>query len=170
MDPTATDDSRVAALERRLAALEDERGVIATLHAYGHAIDAGDEERWLDCFAEDGRFSASGENREKMGFDVRGREQLAAFIAAHTRRPEQFHQHLVVEPVIEIDGDRARCTSYFLVLMRHERMPRIRAFGRYEDELVRGADGRWRFRHRHATIDGADATLPRIAFAREGRT
>lgn len=161
---------RLAALEQRLAAVEAERGVLATLYAYGHAIDAGDEERWLDCFTEDGRFSASGQNRAKMGFDVQGREQLADFISRHTRRPEQFHQHLVIEPVIEVDGDRARSTSYFLVLMRWERLPRIRAFGRYEDELVRGADGRWRFRHRHANIDGADATLPRIAFAREGRT
>jgi ketosteroid isomerase-like protein len=101
-----------------------------------------------------------------MGFDVRGRAALADFAARHTRRPEVFHQHLVVAPRVEVAGDDARCICNFLVLMRFEDAPRIRAFGRYEDELARGADGRWRFRHRHADIDGADASLPAIAFAR----
>lgn len=161
------DPASVAALAGRLAALEAEQGVARTLHAYGHAIDAGDEAAWVDCFADDGRFSASGRNPARLGFDVRGRADLAAFVARHTRRPDVFHQHLVVAPAIEVDGDAARCRSSFVVLMRHESAPRIRAFGRYEDELARGRDGRWRFRHRHAFIDGADAELPPIAFARE---
>lgn len=156
-----------AALVARLAALEAERGVVATLHAYGHAIDAGDEAAWVDCFTEDGRFSASGRNEAKMGFDVQGRAALADFAARHTRRPEVYHQHLVVGPTVAVDGDRATCSSKFLVLMRHEDLPRIRAFGRYEDALRRGDDGRWRFAHRHAHVDGADAGLPAIAFARD---
>lgn len=165
---TATaDPATLAALAARVAALEAERGVARTLHAYGHAIDAGDEAAWVDCFTVDGRFSASGRNPARTGFDVRGRDALAGFVARHTRRPDVVHQHLVVAPAIALDGDVARCRSNFLVLMRHERVPRIRAFGRYADELARGDDGTWRLRHRHASIDGADAALPVIAFARE---
>jgi ketosteroid isomerase-like protein len=159
----ATNDTSLAA---RLEALEIERDILRTLYAYGHAIDAGDEDRWVDCFTADGRFSASGRDRAKLGFDVRGREDLADFVSRHTRRPDVFHQHVVVEPLVEVDGDRATCVSYFLVLMRHERAVHVRAFGRYEDELRREADGVWRLHHRHANIDGAGAELPPIAFAR----
>ena len=38
-------------LTRRLAALEAERGVLATLYKYGHALDYGAEADWVDCFA-----------------------------------------------------------------------------------------------------------------------
>lgn len=152
------------ALAERLRAWEDERAVLAVLTAYGHAIDAGDEAAWLACFTADARFSTSGAGRGKMAFDVAGREALADFVARHSRRPHGFQEHLVLNPVVTFDGaDAAHVISRFLVLMRHEERPAIRAFGRYEDRLRREPDGRWRIAHRHAHIDGADDDLPRIA-------
>ena len=35
-------------IESRLAVLEAERAILKHLHGYGHAIDYGDEERYLD--------------------------------------------------------------------------------------------------------------------------
>jgi ketosteroid isomerase-like protein len=158
----------VEALARRLEALEAERAILRTLHRYGHAIDAGDEDGWVACFAPDGRFSVADSEQDGLLFDVRGRDALTTFISRHTRRPEAFHQHVVVDPLVEVAGETATCASSFLVLMRHARVPRVRAFGRYEDVLARGEDGVWRFRHRHATIDAADRSLPPIAMARGG--
>lgn len=136
-------------LEARVARLEDERGVLRTLHAYGHAIDYGDEEGWVDCFTEDGVFDVRG----RLTFAVSGREQLREFISRHSRAPDQWHKHLLVEPVIEIDGDTAACAAYFAVVMEIDGEPALRVFGRYRDRLVREADGRWRLRERIAEAE-----------------
>ena len=47
-------------LATRLKLLEDERAILRTLYRYGHGVDAGEEEAWVDCFTEDGRFFAHG--------------------------------------------------------------------------------------------------------------
>lgn len=161
----STDGTTLEALAAQLRGWEDERAVVAVLTTYSHAIDAGDEAAWLGCFTDDARFSTSGAGRGKMAFDVSGREALAEFASRHSRRPHGFQEHLVLNPVVTVDaaGDAAHAISRFLVLMRHEQRPAIRAFGRYEDRLRRGPDGDWRIAHRHAHIDGADDGLPRIA-------
>ena len=46
----------VEELVRRLAALEAERAILRTLYRYGHSIDYGLEQEWVDCFTEDGVF------------------------------------------------------------------------------------------------------------------
>ncbi len=152
-----------ADLLARLEHLENERGVLATLHRYGHAIDAGDEQAWVDCFTADGTFFAQGRHGHHTALDVTGRDALQAFIIEHSRRPYAYHLHCIVEPVIVVDGERARADSYFFVLMEHERRPVLRVFGRYRDELVHEADGRWRFRRRTATIDSQVSGLPPLA-------
>src|SRR4030042_4362937 len=55
-------EKTVKALERRLTALEDEIAIISTLSTYGHTIDYGLEDQWLDCSTEDAvyRVQASG--------------------------------------------------------------------------------------------------------------
>lgn len=146
-------------LTRRLAALEAERGVLATLYRYGHALDYGAEADWVDCFAA----AAHYEVRERgaattdgvRSYD--GRDELAAFAAGHTRAPERFHKHLVADPLIAVDGDHATAVSYFLRLddVGGERV--VYAFGRYRDELVRCADDRWRFAVRIAEVESRRA-------------
>ena len=146
-------------LIRRLAALEAERGVLATLYQYGHALDYGAEADWVDCFAAAAHYElrdrAAGTADSVRSYD--GRDELAAFAAGHTRAPERFHKHLVADPLISVDGDRATASSYFIRLddVGGERV--VYAFGRYRDELVRGADGRWRFAVRIAEIESRRA-------------
>lgn len=146
-------------MERRLALLEDERAILRTLHAYGHTIDSGDEAGWVGCFTEDGVFAATD------WFRVSGREELKAFIAEHTRPPDPAHKHLVIEPLIALDGDRATCVSYFAVLMHHDGEPVLRVFGRYHDRLRR-EDGGWRFEERLAEIQSMKPGLPALAWGR----
>jgi hypothetical protein len=140
-----------------------EAGIARTLHRYGHAIDAGDEATWVDLFTADGEFQVRGRGG---GYTISGRAELAAFASRHSRRPEAFHQHVVTQPVIDVDGDRARCVSRFFVLVMDGERPVVRTFGTYHDELVRSEDGQWRFKVRRPEIDAAAPGLPPLANAR----
>ena len=150
----------LAELERRLALLEDERNVLQRLYAYGHAIDYGDEAAWANCFAEDGVFDIRSRLPNRPHQVISGREAIRAFVSRHTRAPELWHKHMLVEPSIAIDGDTARSDAYFAVLMEHEEQPILRVFGRYRDRLVRDTDGEWRFLERIAEIESMRAGLP----------
>jgi hypothetical protein len=147
-------------LERRLALLEDERGVLRNLHTYGQSIDYGREADWVECFTEDGVFDVRNRGETAPSVKISGRDELTRFISRHTRPPELWHKHMLVEPLIDVDGDSARCSSYFFVLMEHEDRPVVRVFGRYLDRLERGADGRWRFAERIADVESRWASLP----------
>jgi hypothetical protein len=143
----------------RLQALEAERDVLATLYRYGHALDYGAETDWVDCFTTAAHYEIREPGTAAVptvrSYD--GRDELAAFAAAHTRAPERFHKHLVADPVIAVEGDRATSVSYFLRLDHVDGERVVYAFGRYRDELVRCTDGRWRFAVRIAEVESRRA-------------
>jgi hypothetical protein len=147
-------------LEARLALLEDERAIVRTLHRYGQSIDYGEEEAWVDCFTEDGVFDIRARLSHQPNRLISGRDELRAFIRRHTRAPELWHKHLLVEPLVEVHGDSATCLSYLAVVMEHDDEPVLRVFGRYRDRLVRCPDGRWRFRERIAEVESMRRGLP----------
>lgn len=155
-------------VEARLARLEDEREILRTLHRYGQSIDYGDEAAWVDCFAEDGVFDVRSPRGHGLNRLVSGREELRRFISRHSRAPDLWHKHLLVEPLIEIDRDEATCSSYLAVVMEHESRPVLRVFGRYRDRLVRCDDGRWRLKHRIAEVESMRPGLPPFVDARPG--
>jgi uncharacterized protein (TIGR02246 family) len=126
----------------RLRVLEDEREITRTLHHYAHAQYNGDRAQFLDCFTADAVIV-----RTRHGREVVGSEAIAAFFDAITHVPEAYHKHVVIEPLIEIDGDEAVVSSDFLYVQDRDG-PMISHFGHYADVLVRGDDGRWRFRRR----------------------
>ncbi len=150
----------IAQLAERLSRLEAERDVLATLYAYAHSIDYGDEEGWVDCFTDDGAFDIRSRVGHYGSRRVVGRDALGEFISSHTRAPELWHKHMIVEPVIRIDGDTATASTYLFVLMDHDNRPLVRVFGRYRDRLRRCDDGRWRFEERIAEIESMHAGLP----------
>jgi hypothetical protein len=156
--------SEIDDLKARLDLLEAEREVLRNLHRYAQTIDYGDEEGWVDCFAEDGVFDirARLQGSHQPNRLISGREELRAFIARHTRAPELWHKHMIVEPVIDVDlaAGTAMNRCYLFVLMEAEEMPVVRVFGQYKDTLVRCDDGRWRFRHRIAEVESMRRALP----------
>ena len=153
------DNSRDADLREQVALLMAERAVLDTLYRYGHSIDYGLEEDWLDCFEPDGAFDVRYRAGARPSRRYEGRDGLTAFIAAHSRAPDRWHKHLLFEPLVTVDGDRARARSYFARLdAGHDRTPFVRAFGRYLDELARGSDGRWRFVERVAEVEAMAAS------------
>lgn len=151
----------MADLSARLRALEERRGVLETLYRYGHAIDYGAEDDWVDCFTEDAVYDVHrGEQTGRSSESIRceGRAEIAAFVSRHSRAPEAWHKHMLSEPMISIEGERARAVSYFARLDHGAEGPYLRAFGRYRDRLVRCSDGRWRFEARVAEVE---STQPR---------
>jgi ketosteroid isomerase-like protein len=132
----------IPSLEARLAVLEDERAILHTLYSYGHGIDYDLEDEFLDCWTADAVLHWP--DREPIA----GHGALTEAFRAHTHAPRVFHKHLIIEPRIEIDGDRATVDCYFARLDDYADGPEIRSFGRYRDVLVRCPDGRWRFTER----------------------
>jgi hypothetical protein len=153
-------------LARRLALLEDERAILRTLHTYPHSIDYGRESDWVGCFTADGVFDV----RDKSGTTgrvVAGHDELAEFAAGFSRPPARWHKHLLLEPLIDVEGDTARASAYFTVLVEHEHAPVPWVFGRYRDTLVREPDGAWRFRERIAEVESVRPGVPPLAFTRQ---
>jgi hypothetical protein len=145
----------VDALTARLARLEDERAILDTFHRYGHAIDYGVEDDWVDCFLPDGRFEVQRRLEPSRHTLCEGAEALKQFMANHTRAPENYHKHIVVDSRISLDGDRATSVSYFIRIDAGGDGGRsfVHAMGRYRDTLARCADGRWRFVERLAEVE-----------------
>ena len=138
-------------LVRRLEAIEAERDILGTLYRYSHCLDYGLEAEWVDCFSNDAIFEVTGPAILEM--KLQGRAALADFAANHTRAPEHYHKHLVMDPVITLGKGEATSVSYFVRLDAMTKGPGIRAFGRYYDQLIKGSDGKWRFKYRRAEVE-----------------
>jgi hypothetical protein len=153
-DAPAGTAAELRRLARRVAELDDHQQVLDSMYRYGHAVDYGLNAEWVDCFTPDGTFVLSRRGQEALEFA--GTRALSDFIAGHTNAPEFWHKHLLVEPRITIDGDRADVASYFVRIDRSGTgVNHIRSFGRYLDRLRRSDDGRWRFEHRIAETESS---------------
>jgi SnoaL-like domain len=141
--------TRLDALEARLAQLEAEREIVRTLHSYGHAIDYGREAAFADCFTDDAVLRWPGSEPEWM----LGVDAIVAAFRRHTHAPQRYHKHFLAEPLVVVEGERARVESMFARLDPYETVPKICAFGRYLDEFVACRDGRWRLSRRLAEIE-----------------
>jgi hypothetical protein len=141
-------------LSRRVAELNDHQQVLDSMYRYGHAVDYGLNAEWVDCFTADGIFDLRRRGQDPLEFA--GTRALSDFVAAHTNSPEFWHKHLLIEPRITIDGDRADVASYFVRIDRSSTGTNyIKSFGRYLDRLRRCDDGRWRFEHRIAESESS---------------
>jgi hypothetical protein len=128
------------------------------LYAYGAAIDYGREEEFLDCWTETAVLVWTPTPERDVGYVERrleGRDAIAEAFRGHTHAPAMFHKHLLFQPQIRLDGDRASVASGFARVDESAGGPVLRSFGRYLDELVRCRDGRWRFAQREAFIENS---------------
>ncbi len=152
----------IANLERRLEILETREAIRNTLIRYAHTLDYGPADDWVDCFTEDGVFDIR-TMKGLPGFTERpvltkGAAALRRFATDHPCAPDEYRKHNVLaHDFIEIDGDRAKVCSYFLIIHEMTGTGKIAYTGRYIDDMRRGPDGKWRFKLRIAEITGTKA-------------
>ena len=140
------------ALIQRVRRLEDERDILDTLHRYGQAADSGDDQVWAELFTEDGEFSALDRAGTVLLREV-GRSALASWMRNFRAGETRISKHVVLAPVIVLDGTSATVTSYLTRIIENidpYAPPALLLMGRYEDQMAKGADGKWRFRRRKA--------------------
>ncbi|MEJ7583939.1 MAG: nuclear transport factor 2 family protein [Acidimicrobiales bacterium] len=122
----------------------DEAQVRRTLAQYCQLLDDGRFDEWIELFTDDGTMLVMGGRHE-------GRDAIRAAVEPN-QQAEQRGRHLLSEPVIDIDGDRAVVTTDYAFVSRKLV---VSSAGRYHDVLVR-SDDRWRFASREIVFLGAD--------------
>lgn len=124
----------------------DKLEIAELLYRYAELIDAGDFDG-VGALLGRGNF---------MG--VAGAAAIAGLFAKTTRRfPEHGHRtrtrHLVLNPIVEIDGDTARARSTFCVVQQTDTVAlQPIVVGRYADGFARGEQG-WHFTERRADVE-----------------
>jgi hypothetical protein len=138
-----------------LQVLIAERAIARALHEYAHAMDYGDEARWVDLFTEDAVFDVVEVVGGRRVHREDGHGDLARYVAGYPK-PPHFRKHIVVDPLIDVadDGESAKVEAYWLLLQRDDEngRPVLSAFGHYDDRWVK-RDGRWRISHRYAEVE-----------------
>jgi len=130
---------------------EDRSAITDLLYRYAELIDAGDFDGVGQLLA---RATFAGRQSPKTG----GAEAIAALFAMSTRRyPEHGNtprtRHLVLNPIVEFDGDTAGARSTFCVVQATETVPlQPIVVGRYADTFARDAGG-WYFTARVVDVE-----------------
>ena len=144
----------VESLVSRLRRLEDLEEIRQLFVDYGRHLDAGDVEAYADLFADDGEILLGPIGRAK------GRPAIVELMTKVKARAQTASFHLVTNPVVRLDGDRATGEVLWTVIKPDAQGKlEVAMFGRHYDELVRER-GRWRIMKRRGRID-VPAALPR---------
>jgi 3-phenylpropionate/cinnamic acid dioxygenase small subunit len=113
----------------------DRDEIVQLLHRYNHALDGGDSAAFSALFTADAVFSMPHE-------DIVGNAAITEW-GKHVAGTV----HVVANPVVQLDGDRAEVRAYFLTLQGVS----ISSTGTYRDDLTRTPDG-WKFARREVTL------------------
>lgn len=137
-------------IEARLRRLEDIEEIGALFLAYRRALDEKDFGAYAALFAADGEFVA-GE------MSARGPAAIQALVEGMLgtllTTESGSDLHVVANPEISLEGDRARARSTWIYVLRDEHgEPALCKVGHYDDLLVRER-GAWRFGRREAPTD-----------------
>ncbi len=137
-----------AVAQKKLSA--DDYMEIQQLYAkYNTAIDSGDAEGYAGTFTPDGVFN-----------NFKGHDALVGFIKAWGERMNgATRRHWNNNLVITATPDGAKGTVYLFLMDVSAKPPAIQSVAKYEDELVKTADG-WRFKHRQTKPDAAPPAAP----------
>jgi uncharacterized protein (TIGR02246 family) len=121
-----------------------EHACIQLVHRFAWANDANDHEALAALFTEDGSFARP----TAPDTPVRGRAALQAFFRD---RPARRTQHVMSNVVVDlVDAGHALVRSY--ITLHTGEGGRDLLAGRFEDRVVREADGQWRFSERRGSL------------------
>lgn len=129
-----------------------------TLAAYCHRVDRGTPAEVAALFAEDAVLRPFYDGP----YECRGRSAIEAWYAhyeAHFKSGVRHLKHMIMSPLIEIDGQSATCVSYLLAsAVRNDTGEGFFVTGTYHDELV-SRDGRWLFASRQIDVEFMTPTV-----------
>jgi uncharacterized protein (TIGR02246 family) len=120
---------------------------------YATALDAGDVETIVGCFAEDGSLESP-----VVGV-YSGHDGIRAFGTRFARLRQNGTQlrHILSNLAVRLNGDRAHATCYLVTVLTRDGKSTLRPPGRYDCQLAR-VNGAWVFTHR-VVIEDAKAPL-----------
>ncbi len=142
-------EEQLAGLERRLAAMEDERAIERLIASYGPLVDCGEADAAAQLWASDGSYDVE-------GWQMRSRADVAAMVRsdAHQGLIRRGCCHFLGPAVVCVDGDDAVavCES-ILVLHRGDGFSVSRAGANHF--RLRRIDDRWQITARATrALDG----------------
>jgi 3-phenylpropionate/cinnamic acid dioxygenase small subunit len=125
----------------------DRSGVEMLIAKYAKAVDMGDVEAYLACWAPTGTSEAAyGVAKGHDALRVRFEQMQASGFSKGKR-------HVVTNITLQLlDASRAAASSYLIVIERESPPPRVIATGTYDD-VVAFSEGVWRFEARKLTLD-----------------
>jgi phage-related protein len=150
----ATLETRVAALEARLRAAEDQLEIIQLLNTYGPLVDSGESEAAAALWVEGGAYDVGGITRLQVPADL-----VAMYESdGHQELVKTGVSHLTATPRITLNGDEAEALAYSFVILREgERWFVWRASANHF--TLRRTDKGWRIVERHnRVLDGSEAS------------
>jgi 3-phenylpropionate/cinnamic acid dioxygenase small subunit len=137
--------------------LLDKQAITETCYRYGIALDSRDWAKLRTCFTEDAKAIYRGLEPCQNYQDIEDRCRAVL-------EPLTASQHLIGNVTVELEGDEAACVSYLQAQHVKAGTPGGDNYiiaGRYDDRLVRTADG-WRMSERRLEIlwtDGNPAVV-----------
>lgn len=147
---TSTDSdlgARLAALERRVAELEDERALRDLLSFYSFGADVHRDQRWVDLFTADGAYDLGANNVEgAYNGHFEGPDDLLGLITGPGMPARDHSQHHHGPIVIRFDADdpdAATAESYSVTFLEKSGGTGIFCAG-FNRWRFRRVDGRWR--------------------------
>lgn len=135
---TTEQPDRIAALEARLRALEDEREIAALVASYGPLVDAGEAELVAGLWTEDGVYDV-----DEMFMGSRTEIEAMVRSDAHQGLLARGCSHFLGPAHVVVDGDLAVAVCESVLLVRHEGRVVVARIGANRWELARTPHG-WR--------------------------
>lgn len=155
-----TEDPRLAALEKQVQELRDEKAIREVIIRYGEYLDARDYAGYASLFASDGVWTG--------GFgSAKGPAAIQEMLEKNLGKPEpgfinKSNFHLMTTAVVHVDGDTAEARSRYLFFTASpDNRPTVALAGRYVDEFVR-ENGTWKIKKRttYGVIPYRDGSSP----------
>jgi uncharacterized protein (TIGR02246 family) len=142
---------KLAELEARVQASEDQLAIARLLASYGPAVDSGESREAAQLWTSGGVYDVGGVSREQ------GHDAIAALYDAgfHQSLIRQGSAHVTMAPQITLDGDCAVAVGHSIVFLRAENGYNAWRVSANRWTLVR-TDGGWRIAERfNRVLDGS---------------
>lgn len=157
-------DDRLAALERRLARLEDEAAIHSLIAAYGPLVDSGSADEVAELWTEDGVYDV-----EDLAMDDRAAIHAMVSGDAHQGLIGIGATHFLGPAHVTVEGDTARAVCHSILMVHRDGRYFPARSGANLFRLVR-TDSGWQVKHRTTrSLDGSETARTLLSSGVTGR-